>query len=52
MHAATLNTAQLGNTGLEITRVAFGAWAIGAEAGSSAGARRRTRSRSPRFTTR
>jgi aryl-alcohol dehydrogenase-like predicted oxidoreductase len=29
MHPAALNTTQLGNTGLEITRVGFGAWAIG-----------------------
>ena len=29
MGAATLNKAQLGNTGLDITRVGFGAWAIG-----------------------
>ena len=29
MHTGALNTAQLGNTGLEITRVGFGAWAIG-----------------------
>jgi len=29
MDAATLNKAQLGNTGLDITRVGFGAWAIG-----------------------
>jgi len=29
MVAATLNKAQLGNTGLDITRVGFGAWAIG-----------------------
>jgi aryl-alcohol dehydrogenase-like predicted oxidoreductase len=29
MHQATLKTAQLGGTGLEITRVGFGAWAIG-----------------------
>jgi aryl-alcohol dehydrogenase-like predicted oxidoreductase len=29
MHTAALNTTQLGNTGLEITRVGFGAWAIG-----------------------
>jgi aryl-alcohol dehydrogenase-like predicted oxidoreductase len=29
MHTRALNTTQLGNTGLEITRVGFGAWAIG-----------------------
>jgi aryl-alcohol dehydrogenase-like predicted oxidoreductase len=29
MRIAALNTTQLGNTGLEITRVGFGAWAIG-----------------------
>ncbi len=29
MHTAALNTTQLGNTDLEITRVGFGAWAIG-----------------------
>jgi aryl-alcohol dehydrogenase-like predicted oxidoreductase len=29
MDAATLNKAKLGNTGLDITRVGFGAWAIG-----------------------
>ncbi len=29
MDAATLDKTQLGNTGLEITRVGFGAWAIG-----------------------
>jgi aryl-alcohol dehydrogenase-like predicted oxidoreductase len=29
MRTAALNTAQLGNTDLEITRVGFGAWAIG-----------------------
>jgi aryl-alcohol dehydrogenase-like predicted oxidoreductase len=29
MRTAALNTAQLGSTGLEITRVGFGAWAIG-----------------------
>jgi aryl-alcohol dehydrogenase-like predicted oxidoreductase len=29
MHKTTLKTTQLGQTGLEITRVGFGAWAIG-----------------------
>ena len=29
MHTTALKTAQLGQTGLEITRVGFGAWAIG-----------------------
>jgi aryl-alcohol dehydrogenase-like predicted oxidoreductase len=29
MHAAALGTAVLGDTGMEITRVGFGAWAIG-----------------------
>ncbi len=29
MPETRLNTAQLGSTGLEITRVGFGAWAIG-----------------------
>jgi aryl-alcohol dehydrogenase-like predicted oxidoreductase len=29
MGTATLNSTQLGNTGLQITRVGFGAWAIG-----------------------
>ncbi|HMD56179.1 MAG TPA: aldo/keto reductase [Solirubrobacteraceae bacterium] len=29
MHKTALNTRQLGQTGLEITRVGFGAWAIG-----------------------
>ena len=29
MHTTALETAQLGGTGLEITRVGFGAWAIG-----------------------
>jgi aryl-alcohol dehydrogenase-like predicted oxidoreductase len=29
VHTASLDTTQLGNTGLEITRVGFGAWAIG-----------------------
>ena len=29
MHQTALNTTQLGQTGLEITRVGFGAWAIG-----------------------
>ena len=29
MHTAALNTTELGQTGLQITRVGFGAWAIG-----------------------
>src|SRR3979411_647190 len=29
MHRTTLNTSPLGRTGLEITRVGFGAWALG-----------------------
>jgi aryl-alcohol dehydrogenase-like predicted oxidoreductase len=29
MEQTQLNTTQLGNTGMEITRVGFGAWAIG-----------------------
>jgi hypothetical protein len=29
MHHTTLRTTQLGHTGLKITRVGFGAWAIG-----------------------
>jgi len=29
MQQTTLKTAELGNTGLQITRVGFGAWAIG-----------------------
>ena len=29
MYQTQLKTAQLGQTGLEITRVGFGAWAIG-----------------------
>ena len=46
MHATQLPTTQLGQTGLEITRVGFGAWAIGGGDGSSGGAPRRTTSRS------
>lgn len=34
----TLRTAPLGNTGMDISRVGFGTWAIGGGAGSSAGA--------------
>jgi aryl-alcohol dehydrogenase-like predicted oxidoreductase len=41
MATTKLATTQLGTTGLEITRVGFGAWAIGAAAGSSVGARKR-----------
>jgi aryl-alcohol dehydrogenase-like predicted oxidoreductase len=33
MQKTQLETAQLGNTGLEITRVGFGAWAIGGRGG-------------------
>ena len=33
MEKAQLKTAELGETGLEITRVGFGAWAIGWEFG-------------------
>jgi aryl-alcohol dehydrogenase-like predicted oxidoreductase len=29
MHQSTLATTELGQTGLEITRMGFGAWAIG-----------------------
>jgi aryl-alcohol dehydrogenase-like predicted oxidoreductase len=45
MQKTTLKTAALGETGMEITRVGFGAWAIGGGAGSSAGGRKTTRSR-------
>ena len=36
MQQAELRTAQLGETGLEITRVGFGAWAIGGSWGDVA----------------
>ena len=46
MQTTQLPTTQLGTTGLEITRVGFGAWAIG----GSWAAPRMTPSRSPRST--
>jgi hypothetical protein len=41
MRWTLLRTAQFGAIGLEITRLGFGAGAIGVAAGSSAGARNR-----------
>ena len=52
MPKTQLKTAQLGNTELEITRIGFGAWAIGGGGWQFGGDRRRTRSRSPRSTAR
>ena len=46
--SAGVRTVAFGRTGLEITPVGFGAWAIGGGNGSSAGARRTTTSRSRR----
>ena len=43
---------KLGNSDLPITRVGYGAWAIGAQAGSSPGDRRTTTNLSPPFTAR
>ena len=52
MQTTQLPTTQLGQTGLEITRVGFGAWAIGGGGYDWAGVPRRTTSRSRRSTTR
>jgi aryl-alcohol dehydrogenase-like predicted oxidoreductase len=49
MTPIVLRTTELGTTGLEITRVGFGAWAIG---GGGYDYRKMTRTRSRRSTTR
>src|SRR3954465_7558857 len=46
MQTTQRKTAPFGGTGLEITRVGFGAWAIGGGGWSSAGGRRTTTRRS------
>jgi hypothetical protein len=50
MYQTALKTTQLGQTDLQITRVGFGAWAIGGGTGSTAGVRRTMQS--PRSTAR
>jgi aryl-alcohol dehydrogenase-like predicted oxidoreductase len=52
MTPTALRTAELGATGLKITRVGFGAWRLEAVATRGAGDRRMTRTRSRRSTTR
>jgi hypothetical protein len=47
VQTAQLKTTQLGGTGLQITGVGFGAWAIGGGGWESAEALRTTNSRSP-----
>ena len=48
---AVLPTRALGSTGMEITQVGFGAWAVGGGGWASAGVPRTTRDRSPRSAT-
>ena len=47
-----MQTRNLGNSDLHITRVGYGAWDIGARAGSSPRDRRTTTNPSPPFTVR
>ncbi len=49
MPITQLKTATLGTTGLEITRVGFGAWAIGGGGWEAGWGRRTMTSRSPRL---
>ena len=52
MQTTSISTSPLGQTGLEITRVGFGAWAIGGGGWEFGWAPSRTTSRSPPSTAR